>query len=411
MLIVHFSIDGPQHLCRLVDVQKTQFPQRDRPIRLIVVDVDGTLTTNDGIFSTKNIEGFKRAKELGIEVAFATGKDPKATEDALGYDTLEAIGYFGFPGVFVNGAYVVDRQGDIIADGPLTKIQKDRLLRSFSAHGLGNVSFGKTPPGPVLGTRDDTYTSQYRAVVSDEPRKLDEVLPHLKEEFGEEIGFARWAARAFSAYRAEFNKGTGLRQLASRLNIDCEDILALGNADNDLSMFKEAGIAVCVEDGDDIAKDAADYITVKSSEGALFAVVQEIEKLGYYPRAFQQPETAERRLHRKAGNTVQMEILKDPKGQRRLLGYRYNLLKERQIRDNLTLAFLSRHMALSQWLPPTHSAIYKERETVKPSDEGAIFAMLETKKCKEAQNGICQAGEVQGALAKLQQMMQMEMVT
>ncbi|CDJ57013.1 Cof-like hydrolase, HAD-superfamily, subfamily IIB, related [Eimeria maxima] len=276
-----------------VSVQKTHFPHRDRPIRLIVVDVDGTLTTGEGVFSTRNIEGFKRAKELGIEIAFATGKDPKATEDVIGSDTLQEIGYFGFPGVFVNGAYVVDRDGDIIADGPLTKGQKERLLRSFSAHGLDNVSFGKTPPGPVLGTRDDTYTGQYRAVVRDDPSKLDAVLPPLREEFGGEIGFTRWADRAFSAHRAEFTKGTGLLQLSSRLNIDCEDVLALGNADNDLPMFKEAGVAVCVGDGDDVAKEAADYITVNSSEGALSAVLQEIEKLGYYPHKPEQPEKAQ----------------------------------------------------------------------------------------------------------------------
>ncbi|CDJ54088.1 hypothetical protein, conserved [Eimeria brunetti] len=277
----------------LVDAQKTHFPRRDRPIRLIVVDVDGTLTTGEGVFSKKNIEGFKLAKSLGIEVAFATGKDPYATEQALGYDTLKAIDYFGFPGVFVNGAYVVDRDRRIIADGPLTKSQKYRLLSSFDAHGLNNVSFGRTPPGPVLSTRDDTYTGEYRAVVSDDPMKLDKVLPSLKEEFGGEIGFTRWAPRAFSIHRAEFTKGTGLRQLASHLNISCEDVLALGNADNDLPMFEKAGVAVCVGDGDDVAKEAADYITVKSNEGALLAVVQEIEKLGYYPLAPQRPKKAD----------------------------------------------------------------------------------------------------------------------
>ncbi|CDI75224.1 Haloacid dehalogenase-like hydrolase family member protein, related [Eimeria praecox] len=275
------------------DVEKKQFPRRDRPVRLIVVDVDGTLTTEEGIFSKQNIEGFKLARKLGIEVAFATGKDPKATEEALGYDTLKEIDYFGFPGVFVNGAYVVDKDGDIIADGPLTKAQKNRLIDFFDVLGLKNVSFGRTPPGPVLSTRDDRYTGEYRVVVSDDPQKLDKVLPILKDEFGEEIGFARWAKRAFSAYRVEFNKGTGLRQLASRLGIDTEDVLALGNADNDLSMFNVAGVAVCVGDGEDVAKEAADYITVGSSEGSLLAVVREIEKLGYYPHSTEQPQRAE----------------------------------------------------------------------------------------------------------------------
>ncbi|CDI77200.1 hypothetical protein, conserved [Eimeria acervulina] len=275
------------------DVQKTSFPRRTRPIQLIVVDVDGTLTTPEGVFARQNIEGFILAKTLGITVAFATGKDPKATEDAIGFDTLEAIGYFGFPGVFVNGAYVVDGDGNIISDGPLTCSQKERLLTSFATHGLDNVSFGKTPPGPVLGLRNPTYTLFYRAVVKADPAKIDEVLPLLKEEFDGELGFARWAASAFSAYRSEFNKGSGLLQLASCLSIDSGDVLALGNADNDLPMFKEAGVAVSVGDGEDIAKEAADYVTVESSEGALLAVVQEIMKLGYYPLASQQAKETE----------------------------------------------------------------------------------------------------------------------
>lgn len=270
------------------EVERAHLPQPSRPIRLIAVDIDGTLTKNEK-FVEKNIEGFKLAKKLGIEVVFVTGRDPESAKAVVGRSVMEEVDYPGYPGVYVNGAYVVDRDGLVLVDGPLSKDLQERLLQSFGRHGLNNVVFGETPKGGKghLREKSDSDSDQYTLAVFEEPSKIDDVLPHLVGEFREEVEFTRWAPHAVSVHRMEFSKGSGLIALLQQMHIPSEEVLALGNGVNDLPLFEVAATSVCVGDGEVEAVQAADYITVNSDEGALLAIVREIEKNGYYPGAFE----------------------------------------------------------------------------------------------------------------------------
>lgn len=79
----------------------------------------------------------------------------------------------------------------------------------------------------------------------------------------------------------EFNpygidKGTGIEELASYLNINIENTIAIGDNYNDLSMIKKAGIGVCCKNGECGVKKYADYITKNDNNTG--AVAEVIEK-------------------------------------------------------------------------------------------------------------------------------------
>ena len=57
------------------------------------------------------------------------------------------------------------------------------------------------------------------------------------------------------------NKGAGLIKLAEMVGIDLENIMALGDAKNDASMLRLAGLGVAMGEATDITKEAADYIS------------------------------------------------------------------------------------------------------------------------------------------------------
>lgn len=284
--------------------QHRAFPTPPWPIRLILSDVDGTLTSRDhkfvgknalsGVngtatakdlqFVEKNIEGFQLARKLGIEVAFATGRDPEFVRQRIGEDTLQKMGYSGAPGIYLNGAYVLDAKGRVVEDGRFGKGLQDRLLQALSSHGLVNFEFGWRPCREHdLRGGDNADNTHYTINIYGDPSTLDMASPHLEEEFRGEVEFTRWHPRALGGQRAGFTKGTGLRVLASELGVAPEEILVIGDADNDLPMFELAGTAIAVGNAQDAAKNAADYITVDSKDGALLAVVREIEMNGFYP--------------------------------------------------------------------------------------------------------------------------------
>lgn len=102
------------------------------------------------------------------------------------------------------------------------------------------------------------------------------------ENKAKEIGISKIMTTFFSSSTLyEFNpfgidKGTGLEELSSILNIDIKDTIAIGDNYNDLSMIKKAGLGVCCLNGENGVKKFADYVTLNDNNNG--AVAEVIEK-------------------------------------------------------------------------------------------------------------------------------------
>lgn len=86
---------------------------------------------------------------------------------------------------------------------------------------------------------------------------------------------------SYSSYRyLEFNplgvsKGAALKWLADYLDIDKQNVIAIGDNYNDISMIQEAGLGVCVAGAHDDIKAQADYVTkVDYDQGAVKEVIE-----------------------------------------------------------------------------------------------------------------------------------------
>ncbi|MPM26804.1 Sugar phosphatase YidA [bioreactor metagenome] len=64
-------------------------------------------------------------------------------------------------------------------------------------------------------------------------------------------------------------KASALAELAALLNIDSENIMAIGDNENDLSMIEYAGVGVAMGNAVDKVKEAADFITKSNAESGV----------------------------------------------------------------------------------------------------------------------------------------------
>ena len=71
----------------------------------------------------------------------------------------------------------------------------------------------------------------------------------------------------------EATKGKGILRLAKHLGISREETMAFGDGENDLSMMKEAGIGVAMENGMKELKEKADYVTGSNDEDGVAAAI------------------------------------------------------------------------------------------------------------------------------------------
>ena len=71
------------------------------------------------------------------------------------------------------------------------------------------------------------------------------------------------------------SKGNSLKQLIQKLGIAQEDIIAIGDDENDISMIKFAGLGVAMENAKEIVKKVADYITVTNEENGVGKIIND----------------------------------------------------------------------------------------------------------------------------------------
>lgn len=74
---------------------------------------------------------------------------------------------------------------------------------------------------------------------------------------------------------SKVNKSQGLKELCERLEIAPEEVTAIGDERNDLAMFAFAGTSVAMGNGNDLVKQAADYVTSNNDEDE---IAQALEK-------------------------------------------------------------------------------------------------------------------------------------
>ncbi|CDI74576.1 Phosphatase YidA, related [Eimeria praecox] len=258
-----------------------------KPIRLILSDLDGTLVGKNGVLHPNNVEAFRLARSLGIQVAMATGRPRTSVLELLGERNLEKMEFSGNPGIYLNGAYVLGPSGEVLRDSPLAASTLKHVLNVVEEEGLLDRAVGVTE-GPLIFFKDESsslHSRVHKVHVEGEPAAVAVVRHRLEAKLGDSVGFAQSHPRAFEVLEPGMNKGEALRLLCAALGIHPDEVLALGNARNDLPMFEVAGTAVAVGDGYDIAKEAADFVTVPSTQGALMEVLQYIKARNLSPNS------------------------------------------------------------------------------------------------------------------------------
>ncbi|CDJ61550.1 hypothetical protein, conserved [Eimeria maxima] len=294
-------------------------PLLPKPARLILSDLDGTLIGKDGVLPPDNVEAFRLAHSLGIQVALSTGRPRTNVMELLGENNLKKMDFSGFPGIYLNGAYVLGPEGEVLRDSPLAHDTLKHILHIITEAGLLDKAVGVTE-GPLVFFKEkseslDVYSRVHKVHVEGEPSAVAGVRHRLEAELGDSIGFAQSHPRAFEVLQPGIDKGEALRLLSEVLGISPEEVLAVGNAHNDLPMFKVAGTAVAVGDGYEDAKAAADFITVPSTQGALMQVLLYV-KAHLYPHSPSHEGTAtvfSSLLHEKGAYTASRWLEKQQK--------------------------------------------------------------------------------------------------
>jgi Cof subfamily protein (haloacid dehalogenase superfamily) len=99
-----------------------------------------------------------------------------------------------------------------------------------------------------------------------EPDVQDRIRPKLGERFGSSIYVARTFPTFLEVMNASVSKGRGLSLVLEHRGLKPEEVIAFGDEENDLPMFKIAAYSVAPANAKETVKAAADFVTLSNTE-------------------------------------------------------------------------------------------------------------------------------------------------
>ena len=269
-----------------------------RTIRMIGVDLDGTLLNSEKQLTDYTKEVLKKAIEQEIAVVVATGRPFSGVPDELKH----------FPGMryalTANGARILDMQkqkvvyenllSGEIAEKVIDILKRHHAIHEFFVDGVGYMN--EDGLKNVYAYFEDPHMAEYlqstRIPVKDVKEKLQTMKCEVdklqgifrnqkdKQEALEELntlsGIVVTAAidNNLEINKEGTNKGLGLLQLGKSLGISREEIMACGDGGNDVEMLKEVGFAIAMANAYDPVKTAADFVTVSNDEDGVAKAIE-----------------------------------------------------------------------------------------------------------------------------------------
>jgi Cof subfamily protein (haloacid dehalogenase superfamily) len=287
---------------------------RVRKIRAIASDVDGTILSHDQTIHPRTrfalIKSIKSAtsKNGKIQHFFpATGKSRKGALDSIGVEIGSMISQ-SCAGVYLQGLFCVDPEGNVIFEKKLTQDAIIAAEKLVSEYGISIVAYDGDnlytsdqtdvvihlsthygEPMPVLLPQDDANEDirplsshtplMHKLLLMDEDiDKLNNIVrPKLEELASRHDACVTQALPTMLELLPKgCSKALGVQKVCEALGINPEqDLLAIGDAENDAGMLQMAAIGVAVGNASDPARQAADYVVdLSNDKGGVGLIVE-----------------------------------------------------------------------------------------------------------------------------------------
>lgn len=240
-------------------------------IRLISIDLDGTLLGPDHTVSAANYAAVRACVERGVRVLLASGRSFRSMRPhGMALDLPQLIA--------LNGAVIGDTLSNTThARHLLTREQIDFVSAMMQSKALPFCVFGVHEIYCLPGAADPEALVAYgepvmRVVPAFTPEYVPDpikVLAFCEQEWDAELAVA--TAPVVSQIRshrfflewlpAGVSKGHALAELMNELALDRDEVLSIGDGANDISMFAASGISVAMGGAPDEVVAAARYTT------------------------------------------------------------------------------------------------------------------------------------------------------
>jgi Cof subfamily protein (haloacid dehalogenase superfamily) len=258
------------------------------PIKLLAADLDGTLVADLHTIPARTQATIKAVVEQDVRVVIATGR---------GYeDTRKFVHMLGLttPVICYQGAIIYDFQtGQTIANEGLSMPATSQLIDlarsldlSLSLHLNGNAYTERqtaqsrtffdnigTSLTEVADLKQVITTPPIKGMIVHPPHEIQAMAARLQTAVGDRLNVFHSLDILIEITSPNVSKGQALETLAVHYGLLQNEVMAIGDQDNDVEMIAWAGLGVAMGNASPKAKAAADHIAPPlEEEGAVWAI-------------------------------------------------------------------------------------------------------------------------------------------
>lgn len=266
--------------------------------RIIVMDVDGTLTNGEKKIPKKTKEALMEAQKQGMRLILASGRPTSGLMDFA--KELEMEKHNGLL-VSYNGSKVIDCETNEVLFNEAMSVEQGKAvlehLKKFDVIPMidkgeymyvndvfnNEINLNGKPFNIIqyesrggkykLCEKDDLAAfADYpinKILTAGQPEYLKENYKEMMDPFKDTLSCMFTASFYFEFTAQGIDKAKALDTVLSKLGYKKEELIAFGDGQNDASMVKYAGLGIAMDNAVQELKDVADYVTLSNEEDGI----------------------------------------------------------------------------------------------------------------------------------------------
>lgn len=255
--------------------------------RMLVLDLDGTLTNSEKKLTGRTRKRLLRAMDEGMLLALASGRSPNGILHIAQELEMEKRG--GYMIAF-NGSCIEElKSGRRLKEEFVDRKYYSEILALGKEFGADILTYGREQKSLVSNNASNPY-ARLDAVINrmelrerrdlhaaldypvpkflflGEGDRMERVEGELKQRIGDRLEVYRSEPYFLEIMPKGIDKGNALRALCESIGLPIGRTIAFGDGYNDLGMIEAAGLGVAMGNAVSRIKEAADYITSSNDE-------------------------------------------------------------------------------------------------------------------------------------------------
>ncbi len=260
--------------------------------KVIVMDVDGTLTNNEKKITAKTKEALMKAQQQGMILVLASGRPTTGLVELA--KELEMDQHHGLL-VSYNGSKVIDfTTKEVLFDQPLSIDEIKSILKHLKQFDITpmiddgthlyventdgyRVDYETKGNNFILNQVENlesfvTFESS-KILTSGIPEYMDEIFEEMKRPFEDNLS-CMFTAPFYVEYTAKgIDKAKALDTVLTHLGYHRDEVIAFGDGHNDTSMIEYVGLGIAMDNAVQALKDISNFVTLSNEEdGIAYAI-------------------------------------------------------------------------------------------------------------------------------------------